>query len=232
MNGSGKSPDNVNEKPSVSAYDFSNFMPFLPYMLEELNIPYTPGFTSTWTELKTHSYILNDTSTEAKDLALIIRMIGMSVDMDYGIDGSYASIGAAKRYLKNTGYHNVEKKKYDVGYVMDMLKNRKLPTYIRGQSSDGGHAWVIDGMMKQQRTTTRNTIRNGAIIESTTISTEERLLLHCNYGWGGGSANGYYLSKAFNTKAGPVAIDTTANDPNTKGNYNFTKDFKVIKYKK
>jgi hypothetical protein len=133
------------------------------------------------------------------DLAFIIRRIGHNVVGSYGPNETSATMGAAKRYLKDRpGYSSVKKKcGYKPNLITDML-NKRLPVLIGADRDGAGHAWVIDGSVTQTRTV--KTYRNGVYYST---STESRSMLHCNFGWGG-VADGYYYSNVFNPKEGPV----------------------------
>lgn len=136
---------------------------------------------------------------------------------------TFATPAAAKRYMKKKlGYSNV-KKHNDIKHdqLISMVDNRR-PVFVAAHNRWGygnAHAWVIDGYMKQTRT---KTIRNGSSILST--STENRTLVHCNFGWWG-RANGYYEFKVFDTTNGPVAFDE--DNPYSEGHEFSMKDWHV-----
>lgn len=147
--------------------------------------------------------------------------------MKYRVDGSWATSGVVKRYFRKTGYSNVDKKNsYKLSYITDML-NKRLPVFIAGGRGGGNrHAWVIDGSMTQRRSVQK--MVNSAPSGSPT--TEERFLLHCNFGWGG-VADGYYFSDLFDPGKGPVATDPNVDlsTPGTAAGH-YKNDMKVIKY--
>lgn len=61
-------------------------------------------------------------------------------------------------------------------------------------------------------------------------SGETKNMLHCNWGWGG-SRNGYYLSKAFNTFYGAEILDDISeghNDKNCNYNYKYDLQYSII----
>ena len=102
-------------------------------------------------------------------------MCGVSVSMDYCASGSGAYTGNVATALKNyfdydASTRYVNRSNYRLAQwnqlVYDELSQSRVVVYS-GQSSGGGHAFVIDGYDKDD-------------------------YFHVNWGWGGGS-NGYFL---------------------------------------
>ena len=131
--------------------------------------------------------MLPATTTVNTEMAKIGRHAGVSVNMDYGPDGSGAlsqSVpGALKNYFKydnscaihdkssysNTNWDNLLKGDLDIG----------RPIYYSGQdASVGGHAFVCDGYDNSSTT-----------------------MYHFNWGWSG-SGNGYFLLSSMNSGNG------------------------------
>ena len=174
----------------------------------------------------------------AHQLGMIIRKIGNKVDMNYSANGSGGSEKDAKKYLEDLGYDSVDlSNEYDYGDIEYMLYGDR-PAYIsafRRDAKNKGHAWVIDGLAKQYRTITTTVVDlvptgSGGFRQQTTVHTSKvsRVLMHCNFGWGG-TSDGYYLSNVFDAKTGPVVDDD--DDPGTSGGlYNI--DHSMILYKK
>ncbi len=175
---------------------------------------------------------------QADQLAAIISIIGNGVDMDYTASGSGSSARKAKRYLDALGYGSVDMiKDYNISDIKRMLEAGR-PVYISAYMVDdseddkAGHAWVIDGILKQQREKTRRVIdlvpngSGGYRYETTThTSLETRELLHCNFGWAG-SSNGYFISGIFNSLRPEFPDDP--NGGRNGGLYNI--DYKLITY--
>ncbi len=195
------------------------------------------GVTSTWAELKNHTYRADDISKQAKDIAKIIYAIGKGVSMDYGTE-SGTSAAAAKRYMKNklSDYSDVKKyESYKEEVIRDMLDHRR-PVFISGwHKLFAGHAWIIDGILKQRQTTT--TITTTSTGRTTKETQKYRTLVHYEFGWGGNKCNGYYLfgKSHVDLQNGPVLSDPTEDiyngkEPNElQREYNYW--FRTIKYK-
>ncbi len=179
-----------------------------------------------WNEL--NQYPLMDTTytpqTVQSEVARLMLNIGNGVHMNYG-DQSASSISYAPEFLRNNGYLNSgEYDDYSAARMLQSLysgspalmrgDDQKSTTYLNifgwhinlRTSYSGGHAWVIDGALRQGQTTTIT--RGNTIISQTT---RYRTLFHCNFGWGHFSCNGYYASTSFDASngAGPVTRSCT-----------------------
>ena len=94
------------------------------------------------------------------------------------------------------------------------------PVYARGNSGKkkvfgirvgwkGGHAWIYDGAIIASKDGKSNTF------------------VHCNWGWGG-YKNGYYLSNAFDTKAGATMYDSSDTQTGNTSNYKYNLEYSII----
>ena len=86
-------------------------------------------------------------------------------------------------------------------------------------SYSGGHAWVLDGVRVLRRKGSKIDNFTNEVVK---VFYQTKELVHCNFGWTG-NGNGYYLSKAFNTVAGPE-VRSSENEDATYGearNYQF-----------
>lgn len=135
--------------------------------------------------------------------AEFIAYAGSVMDVDYGLQGSSASIWDAKRFLrKSIGCDGLSIRKctdFDKFYdrVTDRLKHH-LPVYTRGNNSNGvGHAYVIDGFVEQKK-----------YIDD--FAMRRRSLLHVNWGWGS-SYNGWFLADMLDKNK--KVTDFDENDP-------------------
>lgn len=149
-------------------------------------------------------------------LAHFMRFIGDMCNVDYHKEYAFATPAAAKRCLEKFGYsHVVKTMGYDCDVIVESLKNDN-PVFIAAISGlINGHAWVIDGYLKQNYLSS-----NGAFYGS-------RTLLHCNMGWGG-LCNGYYASGIFDVKNGIVIPDEKESEEAPK--YNFDWWYRILTY--
>lgn len=120
-------------------------------------------------------YKLTNTTTldEANMVANLLHDVGVSVNMNYGCSGSSAVPSRIPNALRNKFYYNSDNLKYRSNYAdsiwLNLIKGELTelcPVLYGGQSTTGGHRFVIDGYDSSD-------------------------FFHVNYGWGG-SSNGYY----------------------------------------
>ena len=117
------------------------------------------------------------------EIARLVYHCGVSVNMEYGIDGSGAITPLVAEALpRNFGYdpelvRYVDKPKTDEAWLEILLDELILGRVVvyRGQSEDSGHCWNIDGWKQSTKT------------------------VHVNWGWGG-YGNGYYKINAMEDK--------------------------------
>jgi hypothetical protein len=117
------------------------------------------------------------------EIARLVYHCGVSVNMEYGIDGSGAITPLVAEALpRNFGYdpelvRYVDKPKTDEAWLEILLDELILGRVVvyRGQSEDSGHCWNIDGWKQTTKT------------------------VHVNWGWGG-YGNGYYKINAMEDK--------------------------------
>lgn len=156
-----------------------------------------------------------DSAVAKNVLAHFIRFIGDCCNVDYHKEYAFATPVAAKKCMTTFGYSNVVRTiGYDGNLILESLKKGN-PVFIAAVSGlCNGHAWVIDGYMKQNYVSSSGTIHNS------------RTLLHCNMGWKG-LCNGYYASGIFDVRDG-----ATIPDPGCGGTHNRKYDwwYRILTY--
>ncbi len=194
------------------------------------NVIVLDGILINWTSMTDN--LLCPSSQEDKDkIAHVVRYIGERCDMRYygcnerSSHSSAAYSSAAEAFFDSLNvYVNVDMQdSYDQHAIVSMLERNK-PVYI--SASDGGsvgHAWVIDGYLKQVRT--KYYMHDSSIFSE---ELEGRCLMHCNFGWSGGS-NGYYVSGIFNTTIGDIDPNSTPRD-SISTDTQYDKYYQVITY--
>lgn len=121
-----------------------------------------------------------ETEAQRKAVADLMLMCGQAVKMGYGAS-SGASTSSCKNAIKDYfGFDDsaiwVSRSNYDLEDWMDLLYSeldKGYPICYSGQSTGGGHAFVIDGF-------------------------DGEGLFHVNWGWGGGS-NGWFVITSLNS---------------------------------
>ncbi len=165
---------------------------------------------------------INDTSDGARAVAWLMFCMGSAVDMDYnGDEGSAARNGAASYFLRYFRFRDALNVTYDTNQIDMMLTSFNLPVYVSGvdQSVYKGHAWVIDGRLKQKRTLPDPS--------GTGYIEENRTLYHCNYGYNG-RYDGYYYSKVFDLKNGTVIVDKQNHDEEGSRDRDYSSNNEII----
>lgn len=130
----------------------------------------------------------NSVTSSNNAVATLMYHCGVSVDMDYGVDGSSAYVISSTSPVQNCseyaykmyfGYvsslQGLERKDYTDGAWKNLLKtdlDNSQPVQYAGFGSGGGHTWVCDGYNSSD-------------------------YFHMNWGWGG-SSNGYFVLDALN----------------------------------
>ena len=116
----------------------------------------------------------NSSDAEIEAVATLLYHCGVSVNMDYSLNGSNANsanvTNAMRRYFSfSRKIHRERKNNYNDAEWLSLLKKNLdslRPIYYSGNGSAGGHAFVCDGY-------------------------DSNDLLHFNWGWGG-NGDGYF----------------------------------------
>lgn len=165
-------------------------------------------------------------------MADFVRRIGDNVDMSYHCDKSGASIQAAKRALKNYGFHTDDICSYSLERVRAEI-DANHPLFISGYPTSGGdgHAWVIDGYVHGYYPTEVFMDvydSNGNLLRGYYLGIENEYhdFVHCNWGWDG-DGNGYFLHTWLFPKSPEIPDAGTGHADVSIRPY--TNDLKIIK---
>ncbi len=130
--------------------------------------------------------MLNSLLVSNYPVALLSYHCGVSVSMDYGVDGSGANTGSVAAALKlyfryASSTKHVQRMSYSAQGWIDLFRNnldQKRPCIYSGRPTGGGagHAWVVDGYQGSD-------------------------YFHMNWGWSGAS-DGYFTLNNLNPSAG------------------------------
>ncbi|MDR3272269.1 MAG: C10 family peptidase, partial [Flavobacteriaceae bacterium] len=155
-------------------------------------------------------------------VANLMKEIGNGVGMKYGCDGSSAQTYDAVSFMKRLGYKGGSSSFLNIYNFPETYNSvyQDKPVLISGQSKKvkhkflgitiyttyKGHAWVVDGYLRQQQqvTVTVQLIKKstGQVISQSTHTGYNYInFLHNNWGWRKGVNNGYYVEGAFNANA-------------------------------
>lgn len=184
-------------------------------------------------------YTIEVLSTLHKDLGK-----AENLNMSYGLEGSGADSGNVPRTFRNYGYQCGDLISYDWDTIKKEITAGR-PVFVRANafkhttktpgflfwgdktkvSYSGGHAWVLDGYRRISRSVAKINVHTRELERS---FNEYRVLVHCNFGWGG-TGDGYYLNKAFDTNKGPEMRATSESVSTSGEDYNFQYNHQIIK---
>lgn len=139
-------------------------------------------------------------TTQGNAVAALMKDMGTAVQMMYHYTGSSAyDLNAVKAFTTYFQYSKAAKFAHRSSYPIDewneLLRDNLDsygPTYYNGQSSEGGHAFVVDGYYGDY--------------------------FHFNFGWGG-SGNGFFLCPEIEYYAGQMALLCLTPDKNGTSTY-------------
>ena len=163
-------PMNMNPDPQVLGGRTIHWDAIFKEIKRYNDFPWAPKYYDSKTEV----------TNTIESVADLLSGIGISIGMDYGLDGSSASNDSACRFLRAVGFTNVDKYYLDAGKLKEMVIDRGLPTYITGHDDnvDKGHAWVVDGAAAIRQHSTITNRKTGEVKETYM----DLFLYHCNFG--------------------------------------------------
>jgi len=137
-----------------------------------------------------------------ENIARLLSLLGdqNNLQMNYGVSSSGALPSRYYPTFSNMNYsrHNQLQtfSEEDVCAILDnsqgiMLTRTGGPVLVRGNSSGGGHGWVVDGYVQYE--VTSPLIGQGYVLDD--------VLFHCVWGWGG-DCNGYFYWAKTNSFGG------------------------------
>lgn len=147
------------------------------------------GETTYKWDLMLPQYTTSATNEEKEAVAELMLHCGIAMDMDYNVSaaggsgaGIFKQYNALTKFFGYNPYIYFEGRDYNSeGRWKNMIQNELLagrPVLYNGQSTSGGHAFILDGC-------------------------DEKDMYHFNWGWGG-YANGYYSLSALNPGSGGI----------------------------
>lgn len=143
----------------------------------DIGLPEVPITTIDWENIiNDYNYYANYTSEQADAIATLMHLCGCSVQMDYAESSGASSENAANAFYRFFNYDNyLEHRSWFSDEEWEEMLYGELkegrPVYYSGHSSEGGHAFVIDGYGYEDI---------------------DAPYFHINWGWGGFN-NNYYL---------------------------------------
>ncbi|MDR3272545.1 MAG: C10 family peptidase [Flavobacteriaceae bacterium] len=176
-------------------------------------------------------------------VANLMKEIGQGVGMKYGCDGSSAQAPDAVSFMRRLGYKGGSSSFLNIYNFPETYNSvyQDKPVLISGYSTkvkhkflgitifntyEKGHAWVVDGYLRQQQqvTVTVQLIKKttGQVISQSTHTGYNYInFLHNNWGWDG-LDDGYYVEGAFNANAQELSSSSKKTlEEGQKNNYQY-----------
>lgn len=216
------------------------------------NIKPYKGLTFNWSKMLQYE-TMNLEATDASfqgvasyDFPKLFETLTSSENNNFEVSelGEYSTWtwnSGAARTFRNFGLSNSGLEPYDSLKMVQALKEG-YPLYISGYSDSevknkqGGHAWVCSAVLKATVPVTYifKSQLSERIPETAVWISEEKVLFHHNFGWGGNCNGYYYIDMRINTGLGVVLNDNFT--PNTKrpkdnewwGDYNNSYTYFII----
>lgn len=95
--------------------------------------------------------------------------------------------------------------------IRDEIKNNNRPVLFSAQSDKGGHIWVIDAVLVQERWKYQSAVIVGGddhLKHSLNRYRMQGNLLHCNWGWAGKSDGWYFSYQPIHDKLGTINFNS------------------------
>ena len=183
--------------------------------------------TMDWEKINNECSLYNIGAPRSADtqeqVARMMRFWGITFGAKYSSNSTSADTGdAVNKMRKDLGFNATGLSDYNIDNVIKDLKCGNKIILMRGNGRYyhvgfvfkkyvDGHAWVVDGYIDQ--------IKNN----------KESKYVHCNWGWGPYSYNGYFLSNALNAEEAPVFND---NAETTRASHNYRYKLKTATFTK
>lgn len=158
-------------------YETVDIIPDYSTSTLDIGLPEVPITTIDWNNIvNDYNYYATYTDEQADAIATLMLLCGCSVQMDYADSSGATTENAANAFYKYFSYDNyLEHRSRLSDDIWEEMLYGELkegrPIYYSGFSSEGGHAFVIDGYGYEDL---------------------DAPYFHINWGWGGQS-NNYYL---------------------------------------
>lgn len=174
-------------------------------------------------------YSSNDTSSEALNVASLIRAAGSNLDTKYGATKTSASVTLVATELIRLGcssavYEHNSKVSTDDLFTMIVRNNYPVISQASRLENDKtyAHAFVLDGWLRLEYTYSIITGTGPYIYTEDYRSQFD--LVHVNFGWDG-VCDGYYLPTSFDTTSSQYNDYAEENDINATNNRKY--DFEI-----
>lgn len=190
----------------------------LTYLKNRSLFSYFGIYTSQWSNIENEDFTqynnsYNNLSTAADNTAKMLKQIADGIDVKYnygGRGGTFAYPKQVQRYLEDDLGYNIDRqisgrKAKRLKNIVNSLNDNK-PVFMAGLGDlKRGHAWVVDGYMSNEDSTTA----------------KHDFLIHCNFGWGGDNDGWYLIDTITSNLNNDKLLDTGVEIENRRYNWAF-----------
>jgi len=149
-------------------------------------------YTLPWSDMLSQgSYLAGNTGTGALGVARLLRQLGLYMGASYGIDETGVLEEGFNNIFEKFGYTTSGLKSFKADSIVSSL-DKDQPVFICGSTSQGGHAWVLEGYKEYRELAHLYTTQYPNFDMGIHYLDCEDRYYFCNWGWNG-YYNGYYL---------------------------------------
>lgn len=185
----------------------------VPIALAQLTKYYQKPQTYDWDAMPNVASIV---SNNYQEVARLVFDIAEELKVNYGTEGTGASIEDALDWLKKHGYSSARKISHNSQEIQYQLLVGKRPVYMRGKTveTNKGHAWICDGcrqihydygvyIMVLSNSTPLSFSKYGSGVKTAESSTTYHY--HMNWGWN--QYNGWFTGEDVSTGNGTLSVE-------------------------
>ena len=185
----------------------------------------------------TYKFNSNDTSSDALNVAKLIRSIGKNINADYTTNSTTASTSDLVGLYTTLGIQSAQIRSSSVvtkNVLFDMIVRKNLPVNARADDENGteGHSFILDGWLRLEYSQIGlhpEDMGNNFIVYFPNNTQYQFDLVHVNFGWNG-TCDGYYHPGSFDTSSDEFHDYAEEDDNAVVRPYNYDIDVRYLTY--
>ena len=185
----------------------------------------------------TYKFNSNDTSSDALNVAKLIRSIGKNINADYTTNSTTASTSDLVGLYTTLGIQSAQIRSSSVvtkNDLFDMIVRKNLPVNARADDENGneGHSFILDGWLRLEYSLIGlhpEDMGNNFIVYFPNNTQYQFDLVHVNFGWNG-TCDGYYHPGSFDTSSDEFHDYAEEDDNAVVRPYNYDIDVRYLTY--
>lgn len=185
----------------------------------------------------TYKFNSNDTSSDALNVAKLIRSIGKNINADYTTNSTTASTSDLVGLYTTLGIQSAQIRSSSVvtkNDLFDMIVRKNLPVNARADDENGneGHSFILDGWLRLEYSQIGlhpEDMGNNFIVYFPNNTQYQFDLVHVNFGWNG-TCDGYYHPGSFDTSSDEFHDYAEEDDNAVVRPYNYDINVRYLTY--